>query len=165
MLHKPSAEAKSSKHRASRSAIKAGARSKSAFIVDNQVGFLLRAVSQRNTEVFTQHMVDGLTRVQFATMAKLLEVGFCSQNELGRLVLLDRATIKEVISRLKKRGFIHVQPDTLDRRQHILGLTKLGKATVRRGIAVAPRITNKMLEQLDAGERAEIVRLLQKIVA
>src|ERR1700751_716216 len=62
------------------------------FIVENQVGFLVRAVSQRNHVVFTRLMVAGLTRVQFAVLAKLLEIGSCSQNELGRLTLLDRAS-------------------------------------------------------------------------
>ena len=109
----------------------------SSFVLEDQVGFLLRAVSQRNTVLFSEGMVAGLTRVQFATMAKLLEIGSCSQNELGRLVLMDRATIKGVVSRLRKRGFIQVRPDAHDRRQHVLALTELGERTARRAIAVS----------------------------
>jgi DNA-binding MarR family transcriptional regulator len=134
------------------------------FVVDFQVGFLLRALAQRNYEIFTRYMVADLTRVQFAAMAKLFEVGFCSQNELGRLILLDKASIQGVINRLKKRGFIDVRPDSVDRRQHILGLTKLGQRTVRKGIAAAPNITKEMLENLSERERTLIVRLLRKIV-
>jgi MarR family transcriptional regulator, lower aerobic nicotinate degradation pathway regulator len=135
-----------------------------SFVLEDQVGFLLRAVSQRNTALFAKGMVAGLTRVQFATIAKLLEIGFCSQNELGRLILLDRATIKGVVSRLRKRGFIQVLPDANDRRQHVLGLTKLGQRTAQRAVAVAPGITEKMLERLNAAERKQIVKLLRKIV-
>jgi len=134
------------------------------FVLEDQVGFLVRAVSQRNTELFTKHMVAGLTRVQFATMAKLLDVGFCSQNELGRLILLDRATIKGVVSRLRKRGYIQMRADANDRRQHVLGLTKLGKKTTQRAVAIAPMITNKMLAHLNTRERKQIVTLLHKIV-
>lgn len=155
---------KKSKRRESGITAKKRIRAKAAFVVEDQVGFLLRAASQRNNEVFSQHITNGLTRVQFATMAKLVEIHSCSQNELGRLVLLDRASIKEVISRLKKRGFILVRPDAQDRRQHILSLTELGRRTIQRGILIAPRITNKMLEPLDADERVEILRLLQKMV-
>jgi MarR family transcriptional regulator, lower aerobic nicotinate degradation pathway regulator len=155
---------KGPKRRAGGTLANARAKAEPAFVVEEQVGFLLRAASQRNNEVFAQHMVNGLTRVQFATMAKLLEISSCSQNELGRLVLLDRASIKEVVSRLRKRGFIHVRPDALDRRQHILSLTELGRRTIRRGIALAPRITNKMLELLNAEESKEVLRLLQKMV-
>jgi MarR family transcriptional regulator, lower aerobic nicotinate degradation pathway regulator len=134
-----------------------------SFVLEEQVGFLLRAASQRNTVLFAKTMVHGLTRVQFATMAKLLEIGSCSQNELGRLILLDRATIKGVVSRLRTRGLIQVLPHGTDRRQHVLGLTKLGHKVVERALAVAPSITEKMLEPLNATERRQIVKLLRKI--
>jgi MarR family transcriptional regulator, lower aerobic nicotinate degradation pathway regulator len=134
------------------------------FIVENQVGFLVRAVSQRNHLVFTRLMGAGLTRVQFAVLAKLLEIGSCSQNELGRLTLLDRASIKGVVSRLKKRGYVQVQKDNLDRRQYLVGLTKLGQKSVKRGVAIAPRITEEMLRGLTGEERRSIVDLLKKIV-
>ena len=135
-----------------------------SFVLEDQIGFLLRAASQRNTVLFSESMVGGLTRVQFATMAKLLEIGFCSQNELGRLVLMDRATIKDVVSRLRKRGFIHVRPDAHDRRQHVLALSELGRRTARRAIAVAPSITDQMLERLTTAERKRVIKLLRKIV-
>ena len=110
-------------------------------------------------------MAAGLTRVQFATMAKLLEIGFCSQNELGRLILLDRATIKGVVSRLRKRGFIQVHADANDRRQHVLGLTKLGRTNTPCAPSLSLlRITDQMLEHLNAAERKQIVKLLRKIV-
>jgi DNA-binding MarR family transcriptional regulator len=135
-----------------------------AFVLEDQVGFLLRAVSQRNTILFAEGMVAGLTRVQFTTIAKLLEIGSCSQNELGRLILMDRATIKGVVSRLRKRGLIQVLPDPRDRRHHALGLTNLGHKTAQRAVAVAPTITEKMLERLNSSERKQIIKLLRKIV-
>jgi MarR family transcriptional regulator, lower aerobic nicotinate degradation pathway regulator len=134
-----------------------------SFALEKQVGFLLRAASQRNTVLFKNEMVHGLTRVQFAAMAKLFEIGSCAQNELGRLILLDRATIKGVVSRLRGRGFIKIVPHECDRRQHVLSLTKLGHKVVQRAIAIAPSITEKMLEPLNAIERKQIIELLRKI--
>jgi DNA-binding MarR family transcriptional regulator len=133
------------------------------FVLEDQVGFLLRAVSQRNTVLFAELMVAGLTRVQFAALAKLFELGSCSQNELGRLILMDRATIKGVVNRLRRRGYIQVAPDKFDRRQHVLTLTTLGQRITRRAIAIAPEITKSMLEGLNAAERRQIVALLRKI--
>jgi MarR family transcriptional regulator, lower aerobic nicotinate degradation pathway regulator len=133
------------------------------YALEEQVGFLLRAASQRNTVLFKQDMVHGLTRVQFAAMAKLLDLGSCSQNELGRQILLDRATIKGVITRLRRRRFIQVLPHPGDRRQHVLALTALGRKVVERALEVAPGITAKMLQPLDAPERRQIVRLLRKL--
>ena len=56
------------------------------YVLDEQVGFLLRVAMQRHTSIFTSRMIDGLTQTQFAALAKLYEVGPCSQNHLGRLI-------------------------------------------------------------------------------
>ncbi len=76
------------------------------YALDEQVGFLLRVAMQRHTAIFTGRMVEGLTQTQFAALAKLFEVGPCSQNYLGRLIYLDAATIKGVVDRLALRGFV-----------------------------------------------------------
>src|SRR3972149_5970130 len=64
------------------------------YVLDEQVGFLLRVAMQRHTAIFTARMIEALTQTQFAALAKLYEVGPCSQNHLGRLIYLDAATIK-----------------------------------------------------------------------
>jgi MarR family transcriptional regulator, lower aerobic nicotinate degradation pathway regulator len=64
------------------------------YVLDDQVGFLLRVTLQRHTSIFTTRMIEGLTQTQFAALAKLHEVGPCSQNHLGQLIYLDAATIR-----------------------------------------------------------------------
>ena len=76
------------------------------YVLDEQAGFQLRVAMQRHTSIFTARMIEGLTQTQFAALAKLHEVGSCSQNHLGRLIYLDAATIKSVVDRLGARGFI-----------------------------------------------------------
>jgi hypothetical protein len=63
------------------------------FVIDDQVGFQLRVALQRMTANFAAHMDEALTPTQFAALAKLYEVGPCSQNHLGRLIHLDAATM------------------------------------------------------------------------
>ena len=75
------------------------------YILDDQVGFVLRQAQQRHTTIFAAEMIEGLTPTQWAALAKLREVGDCSQNHLGRLTAMDAATIKGVIDRLTGRGF------------------------------------------------------------
>ena len=53
------------------------------YVLDDQAGFLMRVAMQRHTSIFTSRMVEGLTQTQFAALAKLNEVGPCSQNYLG----------------------------------------------------------------------------------
>ena len=72
----------------------------SDYMLDEQVGFLLRRVSQRHLGIFAERIPD-LTATQFAALAKLCEVGPVSQNELGRRTAMDAATIKGVIDRLR----------------------------------------------------------------
>lgn len=136
---------------------------KDAYRLDEQVGFLMRVASQRHTALFAARMIEGLTPPQFATLAKLREVGPCSQNRLGRLVYLDAATIKGVVDRLRGRGFVLTADDPLDRRRRAVGLSDRGREVADAAVTVARRITEVTLEPLDGEERAEIVRLLRKL--
>jgi hypothetical protein len=95
----------------------------SEYRLDDQVGFLLRVAMQRHTAIFMSRIVRGLTQTQFAAIAKLREVGPCSQNQLGRLIYLDAATTKGVVDRLEGRGFVTARPDARDRRRRAIALT------------------------------------------
>src|SRR5450631_4541173 len=96
------------------------------YVLNDQVGFLLRVAMQRHTSIFTARMIEGLTQTQFAALAKLHEVGPCSQNHLGRLIYLDTATIKGVVDRLVARGFVTSLNDPNDRRRRAVALTDRG---------------------------------------
>src|ERR1700685_364195 len=74
------------------------------YILERQVGFILRQVSQRHAAIFAASIGDDLTPTQWATLAKLLERGPCSQNLLGRQTAMDAATIKGVVDRLSNGG-------------------------------------------------------------
>ena len=92
------------------------------YVLDEQVGFALRQAQQRHTTIFAAKMIDSLTPTQWAALAKLREVGDCSQNHLGRLTAMDAATIKGVIDRLTGRGFTTVRPDPGDGRRLVVAL-------------------------------------------
>src|SRR5215211_7213422 len=79
-----------------------------AYRVNEQMGFLLRVAMQRHTAIFMANMVEDLTQPQFAALAKLLEVGPCTQNHLGRRICLDPATVKGVVDRLRARGYVDI---------------------------------------------------------
>jgi hypothetical protein len=73
------------------------------YVLDEQVGFALRQAQQRHTTIFAAKMIEDLTPTQWAALAKLRELGDCSQNHLGRLTAMDAATIKGVVDRLTAR--------------------------------------------------------------
>jgi MarR family transcriptional regulator, lower aerobic nicotinate degradation pathway regulator len=141
----------------------AAAAGASPYVLDDQVGFLLRVAMQRHTAIFMTRMIEGLTQTQFAALAKLYEVGPCSQNQLGRLIYLDAATIKGVVDRLSARGFLTALSDPRDRRRRAVTLTERGRAVTEAAQLVAAEITAATLAPLSVDEREMVVRLLKKL--
>ena len=133
------------------------------YVLDEQVGFLLRIAMQRHTSIFTSRMIEGLTQTQFAALAKLYEVGPRSQNHLGRLIYLDAATIKGVVDRLSARGFVTALNDPKDRRRRAVALSERGRAVTAEAIKVAAAITAATLAPLTADEQRAVVKLLKKL--
>ncbi len=133
------------------------------YVLDEQAGFLMRVAMQRHTSIFTSRMIEALTQTQFAALAKLYEVGPCSQNHLGRLIYLDAATIKGVVDRLHLRGFLTALNDPKDRRRRAVTLTERGRQVTEAAMLVAAEITAATLGPLTAEERRQVARLLRKL--
>lgn len=135
----------------------------SAYALDEQIGFILRKVSQRHTSIFAAAFGNDLTPPQWAVLAKLHESGPTSQNQLGRLVALDAATIKGVVDRLATRGLTETSPDPADARRVLVALTDAGRKEVERGFPIAAAITEETLAPLDATQRAQLIALLKAL--
>jgi DNA-binding MarR family transcriptional regulator len=133
------------------------------YVLDDQVGFLLRVAMQRHTSIFSSRMLEGLTQTQFAALAKLYEVGPCSQNQLGRLIFLDAATIKGVVDRLSLRRLVTVVSDTRDRRRRAVALTARGREVTAAAITIAEEITVETLAPLSTEEQMTLRRLLHRL--
>lgn len=133
------------------------------YVIDEQVGYLFRKAVQRHIAIFTEGMIEELTPTQFAALARLYEVGPCSQNRLGRLTSMDAATIKGVIGRLTKREFTEVRPDPKDARLLMVHLTRKGRQITRAAIRQGFRITSETLRPLNRSEQAVLLRILRKL--
>lgn len=134
-----------------------------AYALDTQVGFVLRQAMQRHTTIFGARMGEDLTATQWAALAKLFEIGACSQNLLGRHTAMDAATIKGVVDRLAKRALVETRPDPDDGRRLVVALTAEGLALVERCIPVANEITDETLGPLSAEERELFLALLDRL--
>ena len=131
--------------------------------LDAQVGFLLRQVTQRHTTIFSHLMGDGLTPMQWAVLAKLLEIGCTSQTALGRAVYMDAATVKGTVDRLVVRGLVLRLQDADDRRKVLVDLTEDGRETTLRNLDAASAISRETLAPLDAEEARRLFALLGKM--
>ncbi len=138
-------------------------RQEERYILDDQVGFLLRQAQQRHTTIFAAEMIESLTPTQWAALAKLREVGDCSQNHLGRLTAMDAATIKGVIDRLTGRGFTDGPSGSGRRSPYRRRADAAGSDLYDRAAPIAALITEKTLEPLGEDERSTLVDLLRRM--
>lgn len=135
------------------------------YVLEEQIGHLLRRAHQRATAVFQEAMGDvGLTPTQYAALVKVGEVGEISQNHLGRLTAMDPATSQGVIRRLEAQGLVTLRADPTDRRRTLLSLTAAGKRTLDPAIARGRAITRATLAPLDEAEQARFLSLLKKLI-
>jgi len=137
--------------------------SRPAYVLEEQIGFILRQVWQRHATIFAREIGINLTPTQWAALAKLAEAGPCSQNQLGRLTAMDVATIKGVIDRLTARGLTETSADTEDGRRLLVSLTRAGQQLADKAVPNALLITRETLAPLDARERETLVALLAKL--
>ena len=135
------------------------------YVLDENVGFLLRQAGQRHLAIFAEHMPEQLTATQFAALSKIREIGPCSQNRLGRLTAMDAATIKGVVDRLTLRGLTQSNPDPDDGRMHLITLTPAGRALTDQVIPVAIEITERTLAPLTAAEQETLLNLLRRLTS
>ncbi|MBR0816481.1 MarR family winged helix-turn-helix transcriptional regulator [Bradyrhizobium liaoningense] len=136
---------------------------KSSYVLDEQVGFILRQVWQRHSSIFSRDIGTNLTPTQWAALSKLAETGACSQNQLGRLTAMDVATIKGVIDRLTARGLTETSQDPEDGRRLLVSLTRAGQQLAEKVAPNALAITRETLAPLDAREREMLMALLNKL--
>lgn len=133
------------------------------YLLDEQIGYLMRLANQRHSAIFQEIAPHGLTATQFAALIKLAEIGECSQNELGRQTAMDVATIKGVIERLSRKGFVTVQADPNDKRRSLLSLTPAAHEIVAELREAGQAITRLTLSPLSSSEQKTLLRLIQKL--
>ena len=139
-----------------------GGNNEPEYVLDAQVGFLLRRATQRHLAIFFEHLPE-LTSTQFAALAKLCEVDRISQNELGRRIAMDAATVKGVVDRLRARGFAETGKDPQDQRRLLVTPTRKGKLAFETYRIAAAEITRETLAPLKNDEAETLLKLLDKI--
>lgn len=133
------------------------------YVLNDQIGFQLRVATQRHNAIFMSRIVGGLTLTQFSALAKLYEAGPCSQNQLGRLIYVDAATIKGVVDRLHAHGLVMTSNDSQDRRRRAVVLTDAGRKATEQAIHVSAEVGAATLAPLSADEQRKLAGLLKKI--
>jgi DNA-binding MarR family transcriptional regulator len=130
--------------------------------LDDQIGYILRRVTQRHLSIFAA-LIPEVTTTQFAVLARLAEVGPSSQNHLGRATAMDAATIKGVVDRLTRLGYVATTADPDDRRRLTVALTTAGSALFADRVGTALQISQETLAPLTPTERQALLILLSRL--
>jgi DNA-binding MarR family transcriptional regulator len=130
--------------------------------LDDQIGYALRRVTQRHLAIFAAAIPE-VTTTQFAVLARLSESGPLSQNQLGRAVAMDAATIKGVVDRLSRLSLVATTADPEDRRRLSVALTAEGAGLYKRRIETALQVSADTLAPLSAAEQTTLMALLSRL--
>jgi DNA-binding MarR family transcriptional regulator len=133
-----------------------------AYRLDDQIGYVLRRVTQRHLAIFAASIPE-VTTTQFAVLARLIEIGPQSQNHLGRETAMDAATIKGVVDRLAKLGYVATSADPADRRRLTVSLTEAGERLFADRAATALAVTAETVAPLTADEARQLKDLLLRL--
>ena len=138
----------------------------SRYNFQEQVGFLLRKAYQSHSLLFQRMCPDTqLTTAQFAVLCAIRDAGACSLTDIGRAVVMDPATTRGIVGRLKERKLVSLANDQVDRRRIIVDLNDKGRALLSDIIPHAIAITEATLNPLNAAERVALLYLLSKLSA
>jgi len=133
------------------------------YVLEDQIGHLLRRAHQRASAIFQSHMAEGLTPQQYAALVKIRDFGSVSQNQLGRAVAMDPATCQGVVQRLIAKRLVQRDDDPQDRRRSLLSVTALGNDIAEKLIPLGRKITAETLAPMTKDEQAVFLELLKKL--
>lgn len=137
-----------------------------SFDFQHAPGHLIRRAQQLAVAIFMEETAAfDVTPVQFAILNALIDAPGEDQITLSGKVAFDAATFGSVIGRLEAKGWVRREPDTRDKRRKRLWVTAEGSAVALRMKRAVGRAQLRILGPLEEGEREQMLRLLDKLVA
>jgi DNA-binding MarR family transcriptional regulator len=128
-------------------------------------GHLIRRAHQVAVAIFMEETSDfEVTPVQFAILNTLIEAPGEDQVTLARNVAFDAATFGSVIARIESRGWVRREADAADKRRKLLWVTPEGEQVAQRMKRAVAKAQSRILGPLEAAEREQLLRLLQRLV-
>ena len=133
--------------------------------VTKQPGHLLRKALQHHLAIFQQLSPEpSVTGPQFALLCALRDHGPSPLTLIGRVVVMDPATTRGIVERLRERGLVSFSRDVNDRRQVIVSIKPAGLQILRRMIPAAIEISAATVGNLNVAEQVALRFLLEKMV-
>jgi DNA-binding MarR family transcriptional regulator len=104
----------------------------------------------------------GMRLKQFALLSMLRDQGSVSQQALGEQMHVDANNLVLLLNDAEANGWVERRRDPTDRRRHIVVLTDAGVEALKHAEEAIEDVEDQVLGPLNAEERANLRRLLQK---
>jgi DNA-binding MarR family transcriptional regulator len=126
-------------------------------------GHLLRRNHQRSLDIFTRTVGSDVTRQQIGTLLALHRKPGASQRDLVDATGVDKSTLKEMLGRLVKRGWVRRARDPNDSRAWTMRLSPEGLSLLLERIDKVEAAQHEILAPLPARDRVVFLRYLRKL--
>ena len=114
--------------------------------LDNQICFRLYTASRLITQAYTPILSElGITYPQYLVLMVLWEKDNQPVNDIAHRLLLETNTVTPLLQRMEKIELVKRQKGKLDKRQHIVRLTKKGREMEEKAYALIPTVMGKQL--------------------
>ena len=123
---------------------------------------LLTTVIERELPILREH---GVEMWEYAVLSALQQGEAPSQAVLAQQVGRDQTRLIPLLDGLEQRGLLRRQPDPEDRRHRQIGLTKDGRAVLRRCRRGIRAMEADLLSGLSRADRDGLLHALGRLVA
>lgn len=127
-------------------------------------GHLLRRNHQRSVDIFSRTVGDDVTRQQIGTLLALFRRPGASQRDLVDATGIDKSTLKEMLGRMIKRGWVRQERDPHDSRAWTMHLTEAGLELLLDRIAKVEAAQAEILQPLSKRDQQLLMTCLRKLI-
>lgn len=128
-------------------------------------GFVGRSSLPKLRERITALVGAGIDFSAFPLLARVESLGPLRMTELAERIGLDISTVSRKMADLEEGGFVIRAPDPLDRRAHLLEVTRKGRLMVVRLREVRSALLEEALQGWSTAEIQELANVLGRFTS
>lgn len=133
---------------------------------DYPAAMLLRLAQSIQQELSaTYARAHGLSAAEWRLLARLHAEGSMLLRDLCQALAMDKAYASRILRSLQPQGYIEVSADPGHGRRLVVTITPAGRALARKLMPKARANQARLLQVLDAGERATLYGAIRKLQA
>ncbi|MCB5357926.1 MarR family winged helix-turn-helix transcriptional regulator [Vibrio lentus] len=132
----------------------------------NSFGWMINVVANKASKDFDIELKQhGLSLALWPTLMCLWEEEGITQRDIAAKSKVENSTTTRTLDKLEKLELVERRADPNSRRSFRIYLTEKGKALEEQLVPIPIRLNKELMNELDAEEQQQMIKLLQKMVA